>query len=184
MAPSRRRPEKIISWLMLRALRVRSLVPYPVWSLSHTQERTWLALRWLGADSAKTTIAMQQRANIASERSELFRQGTRLFIHHFAGVKRGLLLYQHDQALFRRARVVTHPLGHDEQLAFGKSYRPHFHVDVQASFQHQEKLIFVVMAVPSDRAVNFGDLDVALVDVGDDVWRPKLAKGGGDFQRR
>lgn len=99
----------------------------------------------------------------------MFRQCARLFVHDRAGVKRRFSLDEHDQALVRCAGVVSRAGGHDEQIAFIEDHRPRFHVDAQAAFQDNEKLVFALVAMPPDRALDFGDLDVALVEFGNDA---------------
>ena len=95
-------------------------------------------------------------------------------------VKRRFSLDEHDQTLVRCAGVVSRAGGHYEQIAFIEDHRPRFHVDAQAAFQDNEKLAFALVAMPADRALDFGDLDVALVEFGNDARRPMFGQRCGD----
>ena len=59
-----------------------------------------------------------------------------------------------------------------QMLQSSEDHRPRFHIDAQAAFQGNEKLVFALMAMLADRALDFGDLDVVLVEFGNAAQRP------------
>lgn len=98
-------------------------------------------------------------------------------------MERGLPLNKHDQALLLRNRIVANAFGYDEHFAFTKLDIATFHFDSKMTFENEEKFVFVLVAVPSERALNFGHLDVGVVDFSDNARGPQLGKGGGDLKR-
>jgi len=59
-----------------------------------------------------------------------------------------------------RYRVVANTLRDHEHLAFIKLNVAGLHLDSKMTLEYEEQLIFVFVAVPSKRTVDFGYLDI------------------------
>jgi hypothetical protein len=91
-------------------------------------------------------------------------------------VLRGLALDEHEQAFLLGDRVMPDPFRNDEHFTFGELDIPAFHLDPEAALEDEKELVFVVMTMPREAAVHLGDLDVGVVDLGDDARRPQFSQ--------
>src|SRR5690348_1258425 len=116
--------------------------------------------------------------------SQLIRDTSRLLGDVVAGVQRRLALDEHDQTFVVGDRIVTHTLGHDEEVAFAQLDATRFHLDAQRPLENEEELVFAVVAVPRERSVHLRDLHERIVELGDHARRPELGEFRGNGFRR
>ena len=81
--------------------------------------------------------------------------------------------------------VVADPLGDDIQFALVEFDLMAIHLDSQPALQDEEELVFMVVSVPGQRAVDLGDLHIGIVDFGHHAGRPEFGERlGGASQGR
>jgi len=83
-------------------------------------------------------------------------------------MQRGLPLDEHDLAFLLSDGIVTDPFGDDAHLSLSEFNGVVLHLDSQMALQDEEQFVFMVVTVPSQRSLKFGDLDVDIVDLGHD----------------
>jgi hypothetical protein len=83
---------------------------------------------------------------------------------------RGLPLDEQDVTFLVGDGIVTNAFGDDIQLALVEFDLLAIHFDSQVALQDEEQLVFYVVAVPGQRSVDLGDLDIGIVDFGHDAW--------------
>lgn len=55
--------------------------------------------------------------------------------------------------------------------------------DGEATFEYKEKLVFARVAMPRELAVYLGYLEILIIYLGEDAWRPEFReRGGGLFE--
>jgi hypothetical protein len=89
-------------------------------------------------------------------------------------VERGLPFDEQEMALLLGDRIVPDAFGNDEHFTLTQVDRFVLHLDPQTTFQDEEELILVLMAVPCQRAVHFRDFDVGVINLGEDPGGPQL----------
>src|SRR5579872_4489610 len=68
-----------------------------------------------------------------------------------------------DHAAFGRARAVSHAFRHDEALTGKELDRALFEIDDEASAEHEEELVVVIMLVPMILALQDAEPDHGIV---------------------
>src|SRR6185369_13915508 len=97
-----------------------------------------------------------------------------------SGVQRALALDKHDVALFFGDGIVANTFGHYKGFAFLEFDCASLHFDAQLALEDVEQFVLVVVAVPSERSVNLGYLDIRVIELGHHAWRPQLCETGRD----
>lgn len=64
---------------------------------------------------------------------------------------------------------MANALGNNEHLAFPEFNSPLLHLDFQMTFEDLKQFILILMAVPCQRTIDFGDLDLRVIDFSDDA---------------
>ena len=81
-----------------------------------------------------------------------------------------------------RDRLVAHAFGNDVDVAFGKlDGRRLLHLDAEAAFEDEEEFVFVRVIVPHERTVDLCDLDVRIVERGDDARQKSSVSDAATF---
>jgi hypothetical protein len=99
-------------------------------------------------------------------------KGSSLAHGNVTSVQRGFTLDQHDAALLIRNGIVPYPFGDDEHFTFSKIHYAIPQLNTKVAFKHKKQLVLMFVAMPSQRAVDFGDPDISIVYLTDDAWRP------------
>src|SRR5919108_6348441 len=89
-----------------------------------------------------------------------------------AGVHCGLRLQEQDLALFVRHRPVLDALWDHGELARSKLDGATSQLDPKASFDHIEELVFMLVVVPDEIALELDGFDVEVIDLADDLRGP------------
>src|SRR5512138_1783620 len=113
-------------------------------------------------------------------RSQLIGDAARLVRHLRAGVQCGLALDQHHVALLLGDGVMAYALRHDEAVALVQHDGAVLHFNRQRALEDVEELVLVVVAVPRERALHLGHLDVRVVEFRGDPSsvRPAAMRAG------
>jgi hypothetical protein len=92
-----------------------------------------------------------------------------------------------DPGLFGGAGIVAHSFGNDEDFAGLQGERAAVGfatADGEGAFEDEEELIFVFMGMPGELALNFGDFEVLIVNLGEDARAPEFGERGADVLER
>jgi hypothetical protein len=68
--------------------------------------------------------------------------------------------------------AMLHAAWHDEELSRSERHAALFHLQDQNAFQYEKKLIFVLMVMPNELTLHFGQLHVLPVEFPHDVGMP------------
>src|SRR6266508_2754296 len=90
-----------------------------------------------------------------------------------AGVDRPGRLDQEKFQTVACARAMRDSLRHDEQLTGAELNVAVPHLDDQPALEDQEELVGISVLVPHELTVGLGDLDVVVIEAGDDLWAPE-----------
>ena len=95
-----------------------------------------------------------------------------------AGVEGGGRLEKEDVDFFVRHGAVLDASRDDQEISFVEPdvAVPQFHAE--AALDHQEKLVLVVVVVPGEGALEFHELHLLAVQLGDDAGVPMIGEGG------
>ena len=91
-------------------------------------------------------------------------------------MKCGLAFNEHEMALLFRHGIVAHAFWNHEHFAFVELNRAAFHFNAKPALEDEEQLVFILMAMPGQRAVDLCHFDVSVVNFGDDTWRPQFGQ--------
>ena len=93
---------------------------------------------------------------------------------HTPSVVDRLRLEQHNPGFFIGDRLVFHAAGNDDHLACGERLHPVAIMHVKRPLEHEKELVLIVVAVPHELALDFGDFDVLAVEGSHDVGVPMV----------
>jgi len=95
-----------------------------------------------------------------------------------AGVECGRRLEQQDPAFFISDGFVLDPARNHDELAFFEPDGLVAELDPEPALHHQEHLIFVVMVMPDEFAIDLGELDLLTVQFAGNVRLVELVDLG------
>jgi len=96
--------------------------------------------------------------------------------------KTATILSDRPRFLHARLALVVDD-GEERRCMEDRLDRTALHFDSKPAVENEKELVFVVVAVPRETAVDLGDLDVRIVDFGDDARRPQLGERCRDLLR-
>jgi len=99
------------------------------------------------------TVVHSHWTKLLSQRASFLRD-------YITCVERCLALDEHEQALMLRDRVMAYTLWDYEHFSFIKLNIAILHLDSKMTLEYEEQLVFVFVAVPSERTLDLGNLDV------------------------
>ena len=120
----------------------------------------------------------------ASDWAELLSQAARFVSDRGSGVQGCLSFNEHDVTLLLGNGIVTNAFGHYECLTSIEFDSSVFHLDSQRAAKDVEQFVLVVVAVPRERAFDFGYLHERVVQLRDNSGRPMLCKRSSEFLGR
>src|ERR1700683_3149812 len=91
------------------------------------------------------------------------------FVLNVAGIKCSGRFEQYNPAFFIRHGTVFHSAWHYYELAFFDPFMAVAKLHAEASFDHQEHLVLVLVVVKYEPAVELDELDVLSVELGGDA---------------
>ena len=74
---------------------------------------------------------------------------------------------------------MTHSFGNNEHVTFIELDWATLHLDAKMSLEDEKQLIFVFVTVLCQGTVDFCDLDVSVIDLGNHARRPELGQDEG-----
>jgi hypothetical protein len=85
------------------------------------------------------------------------------------GIERGVRFeHQDDRLRGKRAGPMFDASRNDDEIAFAHFRHAVAKIDGDASAQHEEGLVLALVRMPIELSAEFGDLDLAVVDIADD----------------
>src|ERR1700680_2804989 len=96
----------------------------------------------------------------------------RAFVDDIPCVQRGCRLKEDHPAFFVSHGTMLDSPGNDNELAFLQPPLPVAELHPEAAFRHQEHLVFLVMMVPDELALEFAELHHLAIEFSRDVRFP------------
>jgi len=103
---------------------------------------------------------------------ELRRDGLCPLYDNIASMRRCHRFDQHDPAFRFRNGIMHFSLRHNMEIAFVEHDLRILILNLQTAFANVEKLVLMIMLVPRQHPFGFGDLDILIIDLPDDLRRP------------
>src|ERR1700676_1313912 len=96
----------------------------------------------------------------------------RAFVDDIPCVQRGCRLKEDHPAFFVSHGTMLDSPGNDNELAFLQPHLPVAELHPEAAFRHQEHLVFLVMMVPDELALEFAELHHLAIEFSREVRFP------------
>src|ERR1700686_1494056 len=116
----------------------------------------------IGVSMFKSLASNVQRQTISAKRllSDPFQFVHGPFVLDIAGVQRRGGFKQDDPAFLLCHRTMLYPARHHDKLALLDPFMPVAEIHAEAAFDYQEHLVFVLMMVKDELAVQLDELDL------------------------
>jgi hypothetical protein len=105
----------------------------------------------------------------------------RAFAPNVTGVERGGRLEQQNVCLFIGHGTMFGFPRNDDEFTFLEPHMTIAEFHAESTFNHEEKLIFLVMVVPEEFALEFNELDKLTIELSDDPGTPGIFEDGNLF---